>query len=55
MKRKISFSIPIFLILILNPIFLNATDESLYKGDGGIEGKTFCDIHYQKVDRENNC
>jgi hypothetical protein len=33
------FSIPIFLTLILNPLFLNATDASLYNGDRGIEGK----------------
>jgi len=33
------FSIPIFLTLILNLLFLNATDESLYNDDRGIEGK----------------
>jgi hypothetical protein len=55
MNRKIIFSIPIFLILILNPLYLNATDESLYNGDRGIEGKIFCDIQYQKEDRKHDC
>jgi hypothetical protein len=42
------------LILVLNPLYLNATDESLH-GDGGIEGNIFYDIQYQEEDRKHDC
>lgn len=48
----LGLSIPILLLLVSN---VNATDESLYNGDRGIEGKIFCDIQEQETGSKSGC
>lgn len=51
-KLLLGLAIPIFLLLVSNAY---ATDESLYNGERGIEGKIFCDIQYQEEDTKSGC
>lgn len=55
--RKFLWLIPIYGVLIfVNPIYpALASDNSLYNGERGIDGKIFCDVQYQEEGEKGSC